>query len=724
MADFFDLSTLDGSNGFIINGLFAGSRLGQSVSSAGDINGDGIADIVIGADATSVLTNPGAAYVLFGRSGEFSSNISLNSLNGSNGFAIRGRAIDDSTGFSVSNAGDVNGDGITDLIVGARFADVRGKDSGESFVIFGRRGGFPAEIRLDNLGGNGFVIPGIAPDDRSGRAVSGAGDVNGDGVDDFLVGATLASTNLAEKSGQVYVVFGNRNFPPELDLLSLNGSNGFAIDGINSGDDVGFSISRAGDVNGDGFADLIIGAPGARNSTGQAYVIFGRAGGFPKSLEPETLNGSNGFIINGIARGDQAGRIVSSAGDLNQDGFADLLIGARAADPNGNLDAGQAYVVFGSAAGFPAQLNLADLNGRNGFAINGVAGDALGSSGTGIGDFNGDGLNDLIVGAPGADTAGRSNPGRAYIIFGRSGGFPATVDVANLTSAEGIILNGVSPNALTGRSLAGIGDFNNDGVADILIGAPNATVRGSNVGQAYVLFGRAGERPLESNFGLKLTPPLIDASGVTIGSISVDLAAETLVINRPQPIRRTVTGFTNVIGTALNDRITGSAATNSLVGGSGDDTLLGADGNDTLVGGTGNDTLQGGSGNDKLVGNEGNDRLRGGPGRDRFIFDLNARFQRQAMGVDRVLDFRRGQDKLVLDRTTFRTLKRGRFTSFKQVQNRRQAQRSDAQFTYIRRTGSLFYNANGERNGFGSGGLFADFRNGLNLTSSDFAVRP
>ncbi|MBF2075949.1 MAG: FG-GAP repeat protein [Synechococcales cyanobacterium C42_A2020_086] len=724
MADFFDLSTLDGSNGFIINGLFAGSRLGQSVSSAGDINGDGIADIVIGADATSVLTNPGAAYVLFGRSGEFSSNISLNSLNGSNGFAIRGRAIDDSTGFSVSNAGDVNGDGITDLIVGARFADVRGKDSGESFVIFGRRGGFPAEIRLDNLGGNGFTIPGIAADDRSGRAVSGAGDVNGDGVGDFLVGATLASTNLAEKSGQVYVVFGNRNFPPELDLLSLNGSNGFAIDGINSGDDVGFSISRAGDVNRDGFADLIIGAPGARNGTGQAYVIFGRAGGFPKSLEPETLNGSNGFIINGIARGDQAGRMVSSAGDLNQDGFADLLIGARAADPNGNLDAGQAYVVFGSAAGFPAQLNLADLNGRNGFAINGVAGDALGSSGTGIGDFNGDGLNDLIVGAPGADTAGRSNPGRAYIIFGRSGGFPATVDVANLTSAEGIVLNGVSPNALTGRSLDGIGDFNNDGVADILIGAPNATVRGSNVGQAYVLFGRAGERPLESNFGLKLTPPLIDASGVTVGSISVDLAAETLVINRPQPIRRTVTGFTNVIGTALNDRITGSAATNSLVGGSGDDTLLGAEGNDTLVGGTGHDTLQGGSGNDKLVGNEGNDRLRGGPGRDRFIFDLNARFQRQAMGVDRVLDFRRGQDKIVLDRTTFRTLKRGRFTSFKQVQNRRQAQRSDAQFTYIRRTGSLFYNANGERNGFGSGGLFADFRNGLNLTSSDFAVRP
>lgn len=724
MADFFDLSTLDGSNGFIINGLFAGSRLGQSVSSGGDINGDGIADIIIGADATSVLTNPGAAYVLFGRSGEFPSNVSLNSLNGSNGFAIRGRAIDDSTGFSVSNAGDVNGDGITDLIVGARFSDVRGKDSGESFVIFGRRSGFPAEIRLDNLGSNGFVIPGIAADDRSGRAVSGAGDVNGDGVDDFLVGATLASTNLAQKSGQVYVVFGNRNFPPEFNLLSLNGSNGFAIDGISSGDDVGFSISRAGDVNRDGFADLIIGAPGARNGTGQAYVIFGRAGGFPQSLEPETLNGSNGFIINGIARGDQAGRMVNSAGDLNQDGFADLLIGARTADPNGNLDAGQAYVVFGSAAGFPAQLNLADLNGRNGFAINGVAGDALGSSGAGIGDFNGDGLNDLIVGAPGADTAGRSNPGRAYIIFGRPGGFPATVDVANLTSAEGIVLNGVSPNALTSRSLAGIGDFNNDGVADILIGAPNATVRGSNVGQAYVLFGRAGERPLESNFGLKLTPPLIDASSVTVGSISVDLAAETLVINRPQPIRRTVTGFTNVIGTALNDRITGSAVANSLVGGGGDDTLLGAEGNDTLVGGTGNDTLQGGSGNDTLVGNEGNDRLRGGPGRDRFIFDMNARFQRQAMGVDRVLDFRRRQDKIVLDRTTFRTLKRGRFTSFKQVRNRRQAQRSDAQFTYIRRTGSLFYNANGERNGFGSGGLFADFRNGLNLTISDFAVRP
>src|SRR4028118_784786 len=166
-------------------------------------------------------------------------------------------------------------------------------------------------------------------------------------------------------------------FGPTFNLSTLNGSNGFAINGIAVGDGSGFSVSSAGDVNGDGFDDVIIGAvsadPNGISGAGQSYVVFGSNSGFGAGLNLWDLNGSNGFAINGIAASDSSGSSVSSAGDVNGDGFDDLIIGADAADPNGIDIAGQSYVVFGSNSGFSAGLNLSDLNGSNGFAINGIA---------------------------------------------------------------------------------------------------------------------------------------------------------------------------------------------------------------------------------------------------------------------------------------------------------------------------------------------------------------
>ncbi|WP_346289654.1 hypothetical protein [Sphaerothrix gracilis] len=629
-----NLADLNGSNGFVLNGVGPGDRSGNSVSSLGDINGDGFDDLIIGAfnaDANG-NANAGESYVVFGSSQSFDASLDLAALNGSNGFALSGIAAFDLSGISVSGAGDINGDDIDDLIIGASGANI--SSAGESYVVFGSSQGFGTNFNLANLNGsNGFTLIGVDPGDQSGRSVSGAGDVNGDGIDDLIVGARSADPN-GSLSGESYVVFGrSQGFGSTLDLAALNGNNGFVINGVAADDQSGIAVSGAGDINGDGLADVVISSPLAdpsgKSNAGASYVVYGSDQGFNASLELADLDGSNGFVIEGISPGNLLASAVDKAGDINGDGVDDLILGNSSADPNGQGNAGESYVIFGNPLGFGSSLDLTTLNGSNGFVIEGVVpGDVAGGSVSGAGDVNGDGIDDLIVGSS-ANANGLVNSGRSYVIFGRQSsqavplvkGEPATIYVDDSNTIVG--------NAFqAGETYGGELFSNTDGTAnaddviqgtagddDIWAGSEGSDIIDGGAGNDTIGFG-SGDACVIAGTGDDFVYG-VEAGG---GSNIIDLGTgnnQFWAAAGDHTITSAGNG-NNQIGIGLGDddvttgdgddfvySVDGGGGQNSLDLGNGDNSIWVEGGSYDIVTGTGADAIGLGTGNDTVRAGDG-----------------------------------------------------------------------------------------------------------------------
>ena len=604
---------IDQTIGFTVLGAAPGDFAGWGISSAGDINNDGIDDFAVAAHLASPGGNDrsGATYVLYGRAEGFTGVVDLAQLATTDGIMIAGASALAQSGVSISEAGDVNGDGIDDLIIGAideGAGDIA--EAGKAYVVFGRTGGIAADIDLGNLDGeDGFALEGYYAYGGVGGSVSAAGDVNGDGIDDIIIGGLYAGPTAEfawSAAGQSYVVFGRQDgFEATIELSSLDGTNGFSITGIESNDQSGTSVAGIGDINNDGFDDVAVGAPWATARAWEAfagvtYVVFGTDQGFDADIAASSLDGINGFIIEGAELADFSGYKISSAGDFNGDGIADLAIGASSASLAADRNyAGITYIIYGRSGGFDARLDLGALSQTDGFAIIGDQPEEFsGFWVSSAGDFNGDGVDDLIIGsAPRSSNFAVQNIPKAYVIYGNTDGYGDLLYLRDLAPTEGFEITGLSEDQDSVWTVSGAGDINHDGLDDVIVGSRNSIANDRPwAGQATIIYG------FRPDFEGSVNGDTFD--GTAEGDRALGLAGDDQL-----------SGFGGA------DTLFGGDGADTVVGGDGADNLYGNTGDDDLVGGAGNDTLSGGDGADSLSGGDGDDSLSGGAGDDLLIGD-------------------------------------------------------------------------------------------------------
>ena len=412
-------------------GEYSDDYYGFSVSIAGDVNGDGFSDIMVGAEGFS--SYQGKVYVYNGRT----TGLSL-----SPNWTKQGENTNDEFGYSVSTAGDINGDGYCDVIIGAYYY-LGGK--GKTYVYTGGPDGLSPLPHWTAIGENTY--------DLFGYSVSTAGDVNGNGYCEIIIGAPGYQSSLDK--GKAYLYCGSSS--------GLPSSPNWTATGESIGSNFGYSVSTAGDVNGDGYSDVIIGADTYSNSKGKAYVFYGSSTG---------LSTISNWIYTGEGENNYFGRSVSTAGDINGDGFSDVIVGADGY----TWFKGKVYAFYGSSSGLFLSPNWT-MTGEN-------VGDYFGSSISSAGDVNGDAYSDVIIGAYYFSSA----RGKVYVYHGSSSG---------LTS-QNWVTTGENSNYRFGFSVSSAGDVNGDGYSDIIIGSVGYS---SFKGMVYCYYGSTTGLMPNANWG-------------------------------------------------------------------------------------------------------------------------------------------------------------------------------------------------------------------------------
>lgn len=420
-------------------------EVGTSVANAGDVNGDGYDDVIVG--APGYWQNKGKIFIYYG---------SATGLSAYPNWTAETSQNDSFFGTMVNSAGDVNGDGYSDIIVSAPKYDNNQTNGGMVFVWYGSSSGLGSPGTPANAD---WSVESSVDYSDFGNSVASAGDVNGDGYEDVIVGDDQYDNSLGGQ-GKVFVYYGSSS-----GLSTSSDWTDEVYDGVGGLEYYGYSVSSAGDVNNDGYGDVIVGAKSYEHDghNGAVFIYYGSNSGL-----------SNLQVLE--SRG-QFGNSVSCAGDVNGDGFDDILIGAKNYDPDDNQyttnDGGAAFVFLGSGSGILTTPVWSKTSESILPTYNSIR---FGTSVSSAGDIDNDGYDDIIVGAPNYYN-GTHAVGAAFVFKGNSGGVSLSEEwmgESNIQSAE------------YGHSVSSAGDVDGDGFDDIIVGAPNINFQ---LGMAYAYYG-------------------------------------------------------------------------------------------------------------------------------------------------------------------------------------------------------------------------------------------